>query len=147
MFAKISLCIATLLILVSCGGPRIEDQIEMKVSMNPSQISVGPENKFKQKATIQWEIINNSSLAIDGKKYALFLGEGRTGDSSSTLYTEIKTPIAPGATEKGTYEKVFEAIQGATGDYEVRFWLNQKIDETRAYQLKQATAPFHWEVK
>lgn len=146
-FAVILCSLAVAVFLFTSCASSIGEQMQMKVSISPAQISVGPKNGFKQKAMISWEITNSSKEAIDGKKYALFLGEGRVNDASSTLYTEIKTSVAPGTTEKGTYEKVFEAVLGATGDYEVRFWLNEKIDETRAYQLKQATAPFHWEVK
>jgi hypothetical protein len=130
--------------LAACGGPSLKDQVDMSVSLEPKNIVVSRENAFKKTVKISWEITNRSPEPLEKEKYSLSIGAARVGEASTEIYTTLEKSVAAGATEKGIHTKVFQAVQGASGDYELRFTLYEKLSGSSLGVVKQAVFPFTW---
>lgn len=114
--------------------------------MEPAKIVVNRQNAFLQRAKISWEIMNRSTQPFEKEKFSLSLGAARVGEASTEVYANLEKSVAAGATEKGIHTKVFQAVQGASGDYELRFTLYEKLSGGSLRLIKQTVFPFTWTV-
>lgn len=135
------------LFLAGCAHS-LATQIDLSISMSPSDIVVNMKNGLQQKATITWEVNNRSKITADQSRYELSIGYARKGASSTEVITKLDETFAAGATKKGTYEHTFGAREGMDGDYELRFTLMKKNTDGSFSVLKEAASfPFtlKWE--
>lgn len=141
----IAVVVGISLFLAGCA-PSLATQIDLSISMSPSNIVVNMGNSLQQKATITWEINNRSKITTDQSRYELSIGYARKGAFSTEVIAKLDETFAAGATKKGTYEHTFGAREGMDGDYELHFTLMEKNPDGSFSILKEAT-PFPFTLK